>query len=277
MKSNDLLLVKLRIDKIVDPMTDEGVMMDSIKELVDEVRKFAPLGSTSDKTLSALRKVLYESGPWNENRPFRYDQSDPTGENPDGRLLRHYLETRRGNCITMPLLMFFIGRDLGLEMQLAEAPLHLYIKYYDGKYHHNIEATSGGGFTRDFWYRKNLPMTDLAIYNGVYLRSLSDTEAKAVISSFIVENYLRRHEFEKAAVASEVVLGLYPRFAYGLVKKGSAYGGLLQRELKAHYGHASEFPEDLKEKASRWYRENISAFSQAEELGWRPQDGQARD
>ena len=44
--------------------------------------------------------------------------------------------------------------------------------------------TSGAGFTRDVWYREKLPpITDEAIANGVYLKTLSRREAIAVMAS----------------------------------------------------------------------------------------------
>ena len=37
----------------------------------------------------------------------------------------------------------------------------------------NLETTSGAHVTRDEWYRSNLPMTDAALRNGLYMRPLS--------------------------------------------------------------------------------------------------------
>ena len=101
-------------------------------------------------------------------------------------MLQRYLTTRRGNCITMPILFLALGQRLGLTMTLAEAPLHVFVKYTDdGGVVWNLEPTSGGGFTRDAWYRKKLPMSDKAVANGVYLRPLAHEEATALIDSEI--------------------------------------------------------------------------------------------
>jgi len=71
-----------------------------------------------------------------------------------------------------------------------------------------------------------------------------------------------------------VLLRHYPNFAYGLVKKGSAYSGLLHRELAGKYRRIEDVPPDLKAKADQWYVRNMEVFAKAEALGWRPQDGQ---
>jgi len=97
----------------------------------------------------------------------------------------------------------------------------------------------------------------------------------ALIASFLVEHHLAEGQFEAAISTADVILQHYPDFAYLLVKRGSAYGALLRRELAGKYTQASDIPPDLKAKFDRWYQENLAAFAQAEALGWRPQDGQA--
>ena len=73
-----------------------------------------------------------------------------------------------------------------------------------------------------------------------------------------------------------MLLQHYPNFAYGLVKQGSAYNGLLRRELAGKYTRMEDIPADLKAKADQWYGRNMEAFAKAEALGWRPQDGQVQ-
>ncbi len=119
-------------------------------------------------------------------------------------------------------------------------------------------------------------MSDKAVTNGVYLRPLSHEEATAVMASFVVEHQIEAGSFEEAIAVSDVLLRHYPSFAYGLVKKGSAYSGLLRRELAGKYTRMEDIPPDLKAKADRWYAANMEAFAQAEALGWRPDDGQTQ-
>lgn len=273
----DLLVVKLVVDAMVDPSSNAAAVQVEIDRIAADVRAMAGGNANHAERLAALKRYLYEGGAWNGNRPFQYDLDDPLGEKPANRLLQRYLTTRRGNCITMPMLMVFVGQRLGLQMRLAEAPLHVFVKYTDDDGAvWNLEATSGGGFTRDLWYRQKLPMSDKALENGVYLRPLSQDEAAALIASFLVEHQIETGAFEQAIAISDVLLRHYPNFAYGLVKKGSAYSGLLRRELAGKYTRMEDIPPDLKVKADRWYAENMQAFAKAESLGWRPQDGQTQ-
>jgi regulator of sirC expression with transglutaminase-like and TPR domain len=273
----DLLDVKLTVDSMVEPSANAQAVDAEIARMTDAIKSMAGEEGRSAEKLTALKRYLYESGDWNGNKPFRYDLDDPLGEKPANRLLQRYLATRRGNCITMPILFLALGQRLGLTMTLAEAPLHVFVKYTDdGGAVWNLEPTSGGGFTRDAWYRQKLPMSDKAVENGVYLRPLSHDEGAALIGSFLVEHQIEAGKFEQAVAISDVLLRHYPNFAYGLVKKGSAYSGLLRRELAGRYTRMEDIPPDLKVKADRWYAENIEAFAHAEALGWRPQDGQTQ-
>ncbi|KGD96680.1 transglutaminase family protein [Rhizobium sp. YS-1r] len=273
--SRDLLDVKLAVDAMVDPSMNTVAVKSMIDRMAAEIAAMAGKDGDSTTKLAALKRYLYESGAWNNNKPFQYDLDDPLGMKPANRLLQRYLTIRRGNCITMPILFLALGQRVGLTMTLAEAPLHVFIKYTDdaGKVW-NLEPTSGGGAVRDDWYRQKLPMSDQAVANGIYLRALSHQEAVAVIASFLVERDIGKGQFENALAVSDVLLRHYPNFAYGLVKKGSVYSGLLRRELAGKYTRLEDIPPELKVKADQWYGRNMEAFAKAEALGWRPQDGQ---
>ncbi|MCJ9752865.1 transglutaminase-like domain-containing protein [Neorhizobium sp. BETTINA12A] len=275
-KQLDLLEAKLAVDQLVDPAADPASSRATINRMTADVMGIAGERAGNRQKLEALRRYLYESGEWNDHRPFSYDLADPLGEDPANRLLQRYLYTRRGNCITMPILFLALGQRLGLNMTLAQAPLHVFVKYTDDSGSTwNLEATSGGGFTRDLWYRQKLPMSDDAIAKGIYLRPLRHDEAVALIASLLVEHHLAEGRFDAAILTADAILQHYPDFAYLLVKKGSAYSALLQRELAGKYTRPSDIPPDVKAKVDRWYQENITAFAQAEALGWRPEDGQA--
>ncbi len=275
--NHNLLQVKLAVDAMIDPATNIRAVTASVDRMATAVSVMAGVGANSAAKLTALKRYLYERGSWNGNKPFQYDMDDLLGEKLSNRMLQRYLTTRRGNCITMPLLMLFIGQRIGLKLTLAEAPLHRFLKYTDDEgTMWNLEATSGGGFTRDAWYRLQLPMSDRAVTNGVYLRPLSHGEATALIAVFLVERDLATRDFERAIAVSDVLLRHHSRFVYGLVKKGSAYRGLLFRELAGKYRRMEDIPVDLKRQADAWYAQNMQAFDKAEALGWRPEDGQMK-
>ncbi|PDT27230.1 hypothetical protein CO660_24445 [Rhizobium sp. L9] len=277
MPARDLADIKFTVDHMIDASVSIEAGIAEIDRMAADVKATLPSNADGAETLATLRRYLYEPGAWNGGSAFSYDQTDPLGTRPINRRLSTYLETRRGNCITMPMLMMFLGKRLGLNMTLAQAPLHVFIKYTDDDGETwNLEATSGGGFTRDVWYRQKLPMTDQAVANGVYLKPLSHDEEVALIASTLVEQALENRDFESAIAICQVLLKHYPNFAYLLAKLGNAYGGLLQRELAGKYTRMEDVPPALRAKADGWYRLNGEAFAKAEALGWRPDEGQTQ-
>ncbi len=269
---NDLLDVKLAVDLMVEPSLDSIAIRSSVDQMVKDIVALVEVDNSAMK-LAALRRYLYESGAWNGNQPFRYDVYDPLGDKPENRLLQRYMATRRGNCITMPILFTILGHRLGLKMTLSEAPLHVFVKYTDDNGDvWNIETTSGGGYTRDSWYRQKLQMSDKAVALGTYLRPLSQEETTSLVASLLIEDRIGRGAFEEAIIVSNVLLRHYPDFAYGLVKKGSAYSALLHRTLSGRYTKVEDIPDNIRAKADQWYAENLAAFARAEALGWQSQD-----
>lgn len=272
----DFGMAKLAVDKFVDPAVDDAAARAEIDTMVITVnRMLATLppdaASTSMEKMKALRSFLYKGGWWNNGRPFEYDLSDPYGQKPGSQALTNYLATKNGNCVSMPALFVILGQRLGLNVTLSTAPLHVFIKFTDdatGKTW-NLETTSGAGFTRDIWYRQKLPMTEEAIANGVYLKTLSRREALSVLAAPILDHLLEAERYEDAIAVANILIDAYPANAYTLVKKGTAYYRLLDAEIIEKYPKQSDIPADKIAYANELYQANKQAFAKAEALGWR--------
>lgn len=158
-----------------------------------------------------------------------------------------------------------------VNLTLSTAPLHLFVKFTDratGKTW-NLETTSGAGFTRDEHYRKQLPMTDEAIANGVYLKTMSRREALAMIATGILDALLANGRYEDAIAVADVLIEANPADAYSLTKKGTAYYRILRRDIIEKYPKERDIPTDMVAHANELYRANQDAFTKAEALGWR--------
>jgi len=180
----DFARAKLTFDKLYDPTTDIDGAMRQIDGIVETVRAMAGPAATAQQRLIALRVYIYKAGPWNQNNPFTYDFADPLGRKSHNKLLATYLHTRRGNCVSMPMLFAVLAQRLGLNVTLSMAPNHVFVKYHDdvlGRWI-NLEPTSGANPARDVWLRHLMPMTDAAIANGLYMKTLSRTEALVVLA-----------------------------------------------------------------------------------------------
>jgi regulator of sirC expression with transglutaminase-like and TPR domain len=215
--------------------------------------------------------VLYQPGPWNDNRPFAYDQSDPLGEKVQHKLLSEYLKTRLGNCVTMPTLFMIVGRGVGLHLTLTDAPLHMLVRYtHAGLPTLNVEATSGGGFARDEWYRQKLSISDRAIQTGLYLRTHTDRETIALMATTVLDYLLTVGRNEDAIKVADEILAADPKDGYALVKKGSANAAIMKAEFYDKYPTPSVIPATLRPRYLELAAANKKAFEDAEALGWEP-------
>lgn len=271
LRSSDFLTAKLALDSAVDPAIDSIAVRKEIADLITAASAIAGPGSSEGAKLDAVRKVLYHPGPWNGNHPFTYDQSDPLGENVQHKLLSHYLKSRRGNCVTMPTLFMIVGRGLGLNLTLTTAPLHLLVRYTrPGFPPLNIEATSGGGFARDEWIRKNLPMSDRAIQSGLYLRTHTDQETVAVMATTVLDYLASVGKNEEAIKVADVILAANPKDGYTMVRKGSVIAAMMQAEFIDKYPSPALIPPDLRPRYLALATANKKLFEEAENLGWEP-------
>lgn len=272
----DLARTKLAVDKFVDPAVDADATLAEIDRMTATVEKMIATlppeaAASSLERMKALRAFLYESGWWNDQRPFVYDLDDPYGTKFGTQELPTYLSTRKGNCVSMPILFLVLGERIGLNVTLATAPLHVFVKWRDAETGQswNLEATSGAGFTRDDWYRQKLPTTDEAVKNGVYLRALSRRETVALMATLVLEHLLLEERYEEAIAVADVLIEANPADVYALLKKGTAYGRLLQRDILRPYPNQKDLPADKRAYAIELYRANQDAFAKAHALGWR--------
>ena len=267
----DFARAKLTIDALVDPGIDVDARLAQIDEMVRRIQAMIPPNATGVQKLEAVRAFIYDSGTWNGHRPFQYDMDDPLGTKLPNKLLANYLESRRGNCVTMPFLFIILADRLGLNVSASTAPLHVFVKYHDEATGttFNLETTSGALPARDAHYRKNLPMTDKAVANGVYMQALTRKEAVAVMATLLMEHAIEQGRFETAIAVGDVVLEHYPRYVYAMLKKGSAFFKIMKRDFFGRYPSVDEIPAEKRPTFEHLSRNNRLAFSQAEALGWR--------
>lgn len=262
---------KLALDRIIDPEFDAAAATAGIDQLAEAAEGTAHGGNDIAK-LQAVRQVIYESGPWNGKRPFTYDQADPFGTNLRNKLLATYLDTRRGNCVSMPILHLVVAERLGLNVSLSTAPLHVFVRYTNPTNRRSIaiEATSGGYPAREVWYHEKMGVTDAQVRSGIYLGVLTKRESIAVMASTVTEWLMSQGRFAEAIVVADVLLEYYPKDIHALLSRGTAYGALLQREFTDRYATPAAIPANLRPRYQMLAAQNATAFHQAEAWGWTP-------
>jgi regulator of sirC expression with transglutaminase-like and TPR domain len=262
---------KLAFDRVIEPSLDAEAAVAEVERLAARATALAGPRASDGEKLAALRRVIYVSGGWNGNRPFSYDQADPLGRNVRNKLISTYLATRRGNCVSMPLLFLLVGERMGLNLSLATAPLHVFVRYIDplGR-EMNLEATSGGHPARTIWYREQMPMADRAVESGLYLRTLTRREVVALMATIVVEFLISERRFQEAIEVGETILQHAPRDALTMVQVGTAYGQLMNTEFVELYPIPALIPPALRMRYAMLAQRNQQMFQTAEALGWEP-------
>jgi regulator of sirC expression with transglutaminase-like and TPR domain len=257
----DYLEATIAFDRLIEKGGDGAATRAMVVRLTDAARQMAGPSPSDRYKLAAVRKAIYGAGAWNYNRPFTYDLKDPFGQQVRSKMLSTYVRTRKGNCVSMPVLFLIVADRIGLEVRLAAAPLHLFVRYTDtAGIDHNLEATSGGHEARSDWYRTNLPMSDRAIQSGIYLRTLSKRETVAQMAASVLDFLMAERRYQEAADVADAMLAVNPRDAYALVKKGSAMGEMLKAEFQDKYPVPALIPQALRPRYAMLARPMIKLF-----------------
>lgn len=271
----DLATMKLSIDKVIDPTIDVEGTLKTIDNMVKQIRAMLREGDSSMVKMLILKQYLYHKGHWNNYQPYQYDFTDPQGSklsknNLQNKLLTTYLKTKKGNCVTMPLLFVILGEKIGLKVTLSTAPLHYFVKFTEQEtgITHNLETTSGAGVTREAWYREQMPMTDKAITNGIYLQPLTKKELIATMVITLAEYYMRNREYNKAIDTFQVTLKHYPKSIYSIVKTASAFAKRLKQEFP-NQRNQDQIPTNKKPQYDFYKKHHDEFWATADHLGWK--------
>lgn len=262
---------KLAFDRMTDPELDDASAAVELGQLAKAAELISADADDIAK-LKAVRQVIYDAGAWNNGRPFTYDHADPFGRDLRNKLLATYLDTRRGNCVSMPILHLIVAERLGLNVSLSTAPLHVFVRYTNPTNGRSIaiEATSGGYPAREVWYHEKMGVTDAQVQNGIYLGVLTKRESIAVMASTVTEWLMSQGRYAEAIDVADVLLEYYPKDIHALLSRGTAYGQLLRTEFVERYPSPAAIPPTLQPRYRMLAEQNAAAFRQAEAWGWKP-------
>lgn len=266
----DYAAAKLVVDRLIDPTTDAVAVGRELDRWEQAVRSNVPADPTARQVLDALLKTLYEPGPWNQGKPFAYDLSDPLGRNRKNKQLATNLATRKGNCVSMPILFVILGQRLGLPVALATAPDHVMVKFADDLQQAwlNVEATAGG-FKYDSSYVRETGIMAQALENGLYLRPLMPREGVGVIAGTLMEHYGARKDADALMAVADLALAANPKDSVAMIWKADAYYLQIQQRYVSRYPNAADLPLAHHANYRRLSQENLAWFAKAEDLGWR--------
>lgn len=158
--------------------------------------------SDPDQRVRAMNTYLYKKGFWNDSITFSYDEEDFHTTKLSNKFINGYVTTRKGSCITLPMMYLILGERLGYPIYATRLPYHFLVRYVPETpirdFEENIEATNGGGYTPDTRYRIDFNVPEKAIANGVYLRTLSKKQYVASLCLINGNEWAARRDLVKA-------------------------------------------------------------------------------
>ena len=221
---------------------------------------------------ASVFQVMHDTIPINYNdklykyEPFGYDFQDVFGHKTRENLfVSKLLETRKGNCHSLPYLYKILCEELGVDANLALAPNHVYIKHKNIKEGwYNTELTSGI-FPIDAWIMASGFVHIDAISNGVYMKALNNRESIAVVMIDLADNYnvkFPNNDGTFILKCCDTAITEYPNFATALILQAETHKKQMKKEqnqdkakqmllnLEREYAHIHEIgyrnmPEDM--------------------------------
>lgn len=167
--------------------------------------------------------------------PYKYDFNDVFGnEEYSNMFVSKLLETRKGNCHSLPYLYKILCEELGTTAHLALAPNHIYIKHQNKKHGwYNTELTSGI-FPNDAWLMASGFIHVDAIKNGVYMKALNNKESIAVVMMDLANAYQKvfpENDGSFLMKCAEAAVKAYPNFASALILKAELHKKQIEIEI----------------------------------------------
>jgi regulator of sirC expression with transglutaminase-like and TPR domain len=277
--STDLAKAEVTIEKMIDPKVNQTATLKELDDLAQAIKARFPKGDATNKELKAalLLNSLQYPGPWNDNRPFHYDLDDPMGNNPSHKLLSYYLATRKGNCVSMPVLFVVLSQKLGIEATLSNAPTHEFarLRKDDGTWL-NVEATSFGTKS-DLHYQQELGITNRAIETGIYLHTLTKKQDILVMVGTLEQYYRHNRHADEQLGLTTLVLMTDPKDVDAWLWRGDAYARIIEDKFIKKYGSVEKIPPSDQQNYNVLHTNNLRMFERAEELGWVEETEQHKD
>jgi len=264
----DCARAKVALDALVDPLADAEPTLAELERLAGCAADLAGHGASDADKVQAIRTVIYRSGPWNGFRRFDYDHEG--FKDLRVKLLAHYLATRRGNCVSMPILFLILGDKLGLDVSLSMAVTHFFVRWRrgDGEIV-NLETTSGANPARSIWYFQCGLLNERGVASGFYRRSLLKREGIAAMALTVVEHLMVERRFREALTVTELILRYNPRDGMAWANQGQACFRMLG-DYVDRFGSELLIPVPLRSEYLTLRLRNHHAFTMAKRLGWEP-------
>ena len=171
-----------------------------------------------------------------KHEPFTYDFEDFFGQKDWSKMfVIKLLNTKTGNCHSLPYLYKILAEELGEEAYLSLAPNHIYIKLknkQNGWY--NTELTSGI-FPIDAWLKSSGYIHMDAIRNGIFMDTLGQQQSIALCMLDLAQGYEKKlgiNDGQFILKACETALKYYPNYVNAMLMKAETQRKIITERMK---------------------------------------------
>lgn len=235
----------------------------------NEVVKYAALFNVISDTI----RIQVDSSRILEIQPYTYDFNDIWGhEDWSNMFVSKLLDTKKGNCHSLPYLYKIVADEIDAKAHIAVAPNHFYIKHHNkanGWY--NTELTSGV-FPVDAWLMASGYIHLNAIVNRLYMEALNDEQMIVLCMIDLAKGYERKlgvlAQNEFVLKCCDAALKVYPHYVNALLLKAETkkkrFDSLMTK-------FSAEYPTDILNipEAQKLFSEMTYLYSQIHEKGYR--------
>lgn len=205
--------------------------------------------------------------------PYTYDFNDIWGNKEwSNMFVSKLLNTKKGNCHSLPLLYKIIANEIGARAHIALVPNHMYIKIQNkanGWY--NTELTSGV-FPVDAWLMASGYIHLDAIVNKLYMEALNDIQTIALCMTDLAKGYERKFgdtaDLDFVLKCCDATLKHYPNYINALLLKAETKKKKFDQLMAKNN---TKNPQDILKlpEAKQIFSEMTEEYSRIHDLGYR--------
>jgi hypothetical protein len=250
-----------------------------LNELLALCEKQLKLKKLSKENTLAVNMTLHElfsdtilitqKSEYKSHYPFLYDFEDYMGRNDWTKMfVTKLLNTRSGQCHSLPLLYCILSDELKSGATIAYSPQHTYVKFKDDKGRWcNLELTNGK-ITSDAWILGSGYIKSEAIKNNIYMQALTPKELIASCLFDLAQGYTIKCGFDKFSLEClNKVLEFHPNNINALMCKADYYTSLFNY-LAQQYGRPTLAQLQKDTKAMQIYTKRNQLYEKIDNFGY---------
>ena len=168
--------------------------------------------------------------------PFTYNFDDFAGQKDwSNMFVSTLMQTKKGNCHSLPYLYKMIMDELGQPAYLSLAPNHIYIKAQNKRVGwYNIELTCGD-FPTDAWLMASGYIHTDALRNGIYMDTLSTKQSVCLCLVDLAQGYQAKFGIQDGSFilkCCETALTHFPKYINAMLLKAETLTALYKQSEK---------------------------------------------